>query len=55
MVGKAVIPWAGCDCWAGSFDMLTVFAVQDANSTMVKIFMWFEPLKSGGFKPQSSC
>jgi hypothetical protein len=61
MGGKVVIPWAGCGCWAGSFDVFTVCAVQDmldvcaANSTMIEIFMWFEPLKSGGFKPQCSC
>ena len=61
MIGKAVIHWAGCDCWTGSVDMFTIFAVQDtldvftANSTVKEIFMWFEPLKSGGFKPQCSC
>jgi hypothetical protein len=57
MLGKVVIPWAGCDCWAGSFDMFTVCAVQGmldgcaANSTMIEIFMWFEPLKSGDLNP----
>jgi len=61
VVGKAIIPWAGCDCWAGSVDMFTVFAVQDTldmfatNSTMIEIFIWFEPLKFVGFKPQCSC
>jgi hypothetical protein len=45
MVGKAVMPWAGCDCWAVSVDMFTVFAVQDTldvfatKSTMIEIFM----------------
>lgn len=29
MVDKAVTPWAGRDCWAGSVDVFTVFAVQD--------------------------
>jgi len=45
MVCKAVMPWTGCDCWAGSVDMFTIFAVQDTldvfttNNTMIEIFM----------------
>ena len=52
MIGNAVILWAGCACWTGTVDIFAVFAVQDmldvfaTNSTMIEMFMWFEPLKS---------